>query len=414
MYLLFAIITLLLSAFFSGVEIAFISSNKLQLELDRSTGKFPSKIISYFTKNESDFITTMLVGNNIALVIYGIIMTKILTPYLLIYFASSYVILFVQTLVTTVIILVTAEFLPKAIFKIYPNNILRIFSLPIFFFFILFRPFGLLFFNLSKFFIQIFLRHKLTEDRHFFGRIDLDEYLSSLKTNQHVEDVVEVEMLQNALELSNKKLRECMMPRTEIIALDIKSSINTLKEKFIETKLSKIIIFKKNIDNVIGYVHSSDLFKNPHNIKSILLPIPFVPESMLAMQLLNDFIENDKGIALVVDEFGGTSGMLTIEDVTEEIVGEINDEHDLDVTKIEIINKSEFIIPARLEVELVNKECSINLPDSEEYETIAGLVLNFLEDIPSKGDIIELDDYTLKIQEVDDRSILSVLLVKKY
>jgi CBS domain containing-hemolysin-like protein len=414
MYLLFAITTLLLSAFFSGVEIAFISSNKLQLELDRSTGKFPSKIISYFTKNESDFITTMLVGNNIALVIYGIIMTKILTPYLLIYFASSYVILFVQTLVTTVIILVTAEFLPKAIFKIYPNNILRIFSLPIFFFFILFRPFGLLFFNLSKFFIQIFLRHKLTEDRHFFGRIDLDEYLSSLKTNQHVEDVVEVEMLQNALELSSKKLRECMMPRTEIIALDIKSSINTLKEKFIETKLSKIIIFKKNIDNVIGYVHSSDLFKNPHNIKSILLPIPFVPESMLAMQLLNDFIENDKGIALVVDEFGGTSGMLTIEDVTEEIVGEINDEHDLDVTKIEIINKSEFIIPARLEVELVNKECSINLPDSEEYETIAGLVLNFLEDIPSKGDIIELDDYTLKIQEVDDRSILSVLLVKKY
>ena len=414
MYLLFAIITLLLSAFFSGVEIAFISSNKLQLELDRSTGKFPSKIISYFTKNESDFITTMLVGNNIALVIYGIIMTKILTPYLLIYFASSYVILFVQTLVTTVIILVTAEFLPKAIFKIYPNNILRIFSLPIFFFFILFRPFGLLFFNLSKFFIQIFLRHKLTEDRHFFGRIDLDEYLSSLKTNQHVEDVVEVEMLQNALELSSKKLRECMMPRTEIIALDIKSSINTLKEKFIETKLSKIIIFKKNIDNVIGYVHSSDLFKNPHNIKSILLPIPFVPESMLAMQLLNDFIENVKGIALVVDEFGGTSGMLTIEDVTEEIVGEINDEHDLDVTKIEIINKSEFIIPARLEVELVNKECSINLPDSEEYETIAGLVLNFLEDIPSKGDIIELDDYTLKIQEVDDRSILSVLLVKKY
>ena len=414
MYLLFAITTLLLSAFFSGVEIAFISSNKLQLELDRSTGKFPSKIISYFTKNESDFITTMLVGNNIALVIYGIIMTKILTPYLLIYFASSYVILFVQTLVTTVIILVTAEFLPKAIFKIYPNNILRIFSLPIFFFFILFRPFGLLFFNLSKFFIQIFLRHKLTEDRHFFGRIDLDEYLSSLKTNQHVEDVVEVEMLQNALELSSKKLRECMMPRTEIIALDIKSSINTLKEKFIETKLSKIIIFKKNIDNVIGYVHSSDLFKNPHNIKSILLPIPFVPETMLAMQLLNDFIENDKGIALVVDEFGGTSGMLTIEDVTEEIVGEINDEHDLDVTKIEIINKSEFIIPARLEVELVNKECSINLPDSEEYETIAGLVLNFLEDIPSKGDIIELDDYTLKIQEVDDRSILSVLLVKKY
>ena len=414
MYLIFAIITLLLSAFFSGVEIAFISSNKLQLELDRSTGRFHSKIISYFTKNESDFITTMLVGNNIALVIYGIIMTKLLTPYLILYLTSSYIILLVQTLITTIIILVTAEFLPKAIFKIYPNNVLRIFSLPIVFLFILFRPFGFLFFNLSKFFIQIFLRHKLIEDRHFFGRIDLDEYLSSLKFNQQNEDIAEVEMLQNALDLSSKKLRECMIPRTEIVALDIKSSINTLKEKFIETKLSKIIIFKKNIDNVIGYVHSSDLFKSPRNIKSLLLPIPFVPESMLAMQLLNDFIENDKGIALVVDEFGGTSGMLTIEDVTEEIVGEINDEHDLDITQIERISESEFIIPARFEVELVNKECSISLPDSEEYETIAGLVLNFLENIPNKGDIVELDDYTLKIQEVDDRSVLTVLLIKKY
>ena len=414
MYLTFALITLSLSAFFSGVEIAFISSNKIKLELDKNSGKFPSNIISYFSKNDSDFITTMLVGNNIALVIYGILMTKFLTPFLSIFLFSSYSILLAQTLISTLIILVTAEFLPKAICKIYPNNILKIFAIPIFFFFILFRPFGWFFFHLSKIFIELFLRHKLLDNRKYFGRLDLDEYLNNIKTNDLGEDSVEVEMMQNTLDLSSKKLRECMIPRTEIIAHDISSSVDELKNKFIETKLSKIIIFKNNIDNVIGYVHSSDLFKNPRNIKSLLLPIPFVPESMLAMQLLNDFIENDKGVALVVDEFGGTSGMLTIEDVTEEIVGEINDEHDKVSDEIERISEKEFFIPARLEVELVNKECLVSLPISDEYETIAGLVLSLLEDIPSEGDIIELDDYDLKINSVDDRSILSVTLKINY
>ena len=414
MYLTFALITLSLSAFFSGVEIAFISSNKIKLELDKNSGKFPANIISYFSKNDSDFITTMLVGNNIALVIYGILMTKFLTPFLSIFLFSSYSILLAQTLISTLIILVTAEFLPKAICKIYPNNILKIFAIPIFFFFILFRPFGWFFFHLSKIFIELVLRHKLLDNRKYFGRLDLDEYLNNIKTNDLGEDSVEVEMMQNTLDLSSKKLRECMIPRTEIIAHDISSSVDELKNKFIETKLSKIIIFKNNIDNVIGYVHSSDLFKNPRNIKSLLLPIPFVPESMLAMQLLNDFIENDKGVALVVDEFGGTSGMLTIEDVTEEIVGEINDEHDKVSDEIERISEKEFFIPARLEVELVNKECLVSLPISDEYETIAGLVLSLLEDIPSEGDIIELDDYDLKINSVDDRSILSVTLKINY
>lgn len=414
MYLTFALITLSLSAFFSGVEIAFISSNKIKLELDKNSGKFPANIISYFSKNDSDFITTMLVGNNIALVIYGILMTKFLTPFLSIFLFSSYSILLAQTLISTLIILVTAEFLPKAICKIYPNNILKIFAIPIFFFFILFRPFGWFFFHLSKIFIELVLRHKLLDNRKYFGRLDLDEYLNNIKTNDLGEDSVEVEMMQNTLDLSSKKLRECMIPRTEIIAHDISSSVDELKNKFIETKLSKIIIFKNNIDNVIGYVHSSDLFKNPRNIKSLLLPIPFVPESMLAMQLLNDFIENDKGVALVVDEFGGTSGMLTIEDVTEEIVGEINDEHDKVSDEIERISEKEFFIPARLEVELVNKECLVSLPISDEYETIAGLVLSLLEDIPSEGDVIELDDYDLKINSVDDRSILSVTLKINY
>jgi|TARA_B110000240_G_C13513143_1_gene461166 putative hemolysin len=414
MYLTFALITLSLSAFFSGVEIAFISSNKIKLELDKNSGKFPANIISYFSKNDSDFITTMLVGNNIALVIYGILMTKFLTPFLSIFLFTSYSILLAQTLISTLIILVTAEFLPKAICKIYPNNILKFFAIPIFFFYILFRPFGWFFFHLSKIFIELVLRHKLLDNRKYFGRLDLDEYLNNIKTNDLGEDSVEVEMMQNTLDLSSKKLRECMIPRTEIIAHDISSSVDELKNKFIETKLSKIIIFKNNIDNVIGYVHSSDLFKNPRNVKSLLLPIPFVPESMLAMQLLNDFIENDKGVALVVDEFGGTSGMLTIEDVTEEIVGEINDEHDKASDEIERISEKEFFIPARLEVELVNKECFVSLPISDEYETIAGLVLSLLEDIPSEGDVIELDDYDLKINSVDDRSILSVTLKINY
>ena len=406
-----AISTLLFSAFFSGVEIAFISANKLKLELDKNTGKFPANIITYFSKNESDFITTMLVGNNIALVVYGIVMTQILTPQITDYFNSDFSLLMVQTIITTLIVLVTAEFLPKAIFRIYPNQILRIFSIPIWLFFVLFRPVALLMLFLSKLVLKYLLGQKMEDGKQVFGKTDLDEYLSNVKSAEGVEDSrVEVEMLQNVLDLADKKLRECMIPRTKLVAMDISSPINEIKNKFIATKLSKILIFKGNIDKVIGYIHSSDLFRNPQNVRSILLPIPFVPESMSVMQLLNQFIESNKGVALVVDEFGGTSGMLTIEDVTEEIVGEIVDEHDVEEITDKKLAKNKYQLFAGLDIELVNKKYNLTLPESDEYETIAGLILHHLAEIPQKNDVVELEEFQFTIIKVNDTAIQEVQL----
>ena len=406
-----AISTLLFSAFFSGVEIAFISANKLKLELDKNTGKFPANIITYFSKNESDFITTMLVGNNIALVVYGIVMTQILTPQITDYFNSDFSLLMVQTIITTLIVLVTAEFLPKAIFRIYPNQILRIFSIPIWLFFVFFRPVALLMLFLSKLVLKYLLGQKMEDGKQVFGKTDLDEYLSNVKSAEGVEDSrVEVEMLQNVLDLTDKKLRECMIPRTKLVAMDISSPINEIKNRFIATKLSKILIFKGNIDKVIGYIHSSDLFRNPQNVRSILLPIPFVPESMSVMQLLNQFIDSNKGVALVVDEFGGTSGMLTIEDVTEEIVGEIVDEHDVEEITDKKLAKNKYQLFAGLDIELVNKKYNLTLPESDEYETIAGLILHHLAEIPQKNDVIKLEEFQFTIIKVNDTAIQEVQL----
>ena len=411
MYLTIALSTILLSAFFSGIEIAFVSSNKLQLELDKGNENISSKIISLFSRNESNFITTMLIGNNISLVVYGIAMTKLLTPIFQDYFFDTYVLLLIQTIVSTLIILVTAEFLPKSIFKIYPNTTLRLFSFPICCFYILFYPFALLFLNGSKIIMKIFFGQNLSESKHFFNKTDLDEYLTHINSNnEQAPNSVEVEMLQNTLQLSSKKIRECMIPRTEIIALNVNSTVKELKEKFIETKLSKILIYKNNIDNIIGYVHSSDLFRNPRNIRSLLLPIPFVPETMFAMQLLSDFIDGDKGVAIVVDEFGGTSGMITIEDVTEEIVGEIEDEYDVDQQLIEKISDNEYLILARIDVLLLNKNLNLDIPESEEYETLAGYVLNYFENIPKIDEIIDQDEFKIIIKEVDDRSVIKILL----
>jgi len=406
-----AAITLLFSAFFSGVEIAFISANKLKLELDKNSGKFPANIISYFSKNESDFITTMLVGNNIALVVYGIVMTQILTPQIEDYLHSEVALLLVQTIITTLIILVTAEFFPKAIFRIFPNQILRIFSIPIWLFFVFFRPVALLMLYLSKVVLKYVFGQKIEEGKQVFGKTDLDEYLSNIKSVEGDEEHrVEVEMLQNVLDLTDKKLRECMIPRTEIVAMDILAPINDIKDKFIATKLSKILIYKGNIDQVIGYVHSSDLFRSPKNVRSVLLPIPFVPESMSAMQLLTQFINTNKGIALVVDEFGGTSGMLTIEDVTEEIVGEIVDEHDMEEITDKKLSKNQYQLFARLDIEMVNKKYGLNLPESDEYETIAGLILDHLEEIPKQDDVIKLEEFQFTIIKVNDTAIQEVQL----
>jgi len=406
------LISLFFSAFFSGVEIAFISANKLQLELDKSKGKFSSRMIAFFSKNESDFITTMLVGNNISLVVYGIVMTQVFTPKLQLFFDSDFLLLLIQTIIATLIVLVTAEFIPKAIFRIFPNQILTIFSIPIWLLFVFLRPFAILMLKITNFLLNYVLNQNIAQNRQVFGKTDLDDFLSHVRPAGGEEDNrIEVEMLQNALDLSEKRVRECMIPRTDIVAIDILSSLDLVKTKFVETKLSKLLVFKGNIDNIIGYIHSYDLFKDPKNLKSVLLPLPFVPESMKAMELLNQFIESNKGIAVVLDEFGGTAGMITIEDVTEEIVGEIVDEHDIDQVTDQQIDEATFIFPGRSYVEDINRKYNLELPDSDQYETISGLLLDYLEKIPKKDDVIKFKQYHFTILNVNKTTIQEVRLV---
>ena len=408
------IITLLFSAFFSGIEIAFISSNKLKLEIDKDSDSFFSKTISIFSENESNFIATMLVGNNISLVIFSISISELLQPFILQFTSSDIVLILIQTIIATIIVLVTAEFIPKTIFRMNPNYMLKLFSLPLLLFYYLLYPVVFVMISISEFFLRYVFGLKLRQVKQTFSKIDLDEYLENITIDNENEDASsEVEMLQNALELSNIKVRECMVPRTEVFAVNMKVSIDGLKQVFIDTKFSKLPIFKENIDNIIGYVHSSDLFKNPSTIKSVMLPVPIVPESMPANELLNTFISKNKGIAIVVDEFGGTSGLVTIEDVTEEIVGEIVDEHDKEEVLDKKINGTEFLFSARMEVDLINDKYNLDLPKSEEYETIAGLILSLHEEIPKVGEKIEIQNITLIIENVDEKSIKSVRLLTK-
>ena len=408
------IITLLLSAFFSGIEIAFVSSNRLKLELDKSSGSFVSRILSIFSKDESNFIATMLVGNNIALVIFSISMTELLAPSLD-FITSDLLLLLIQTVVSTVIVLISAEFIPKVIFRINPNYMLKFFSIPLVLFYFFLYPIVFFMLFISRFFLKYIFRLKTEQVNQVFSKVDLDEYLDSLTQNMENEEILnsEVEMLQNVLELSNIKVRECMVPRTDMTAINIRSTTSELRSLFIETKFTKIPVFKDNIDNIIGYVHSSDLFKKPLTIKSIMLPIPIVTESLAANEMLHTFINKNKSIALVVDEFGGTSGLVTIEDVTEEIVGEIEDEHDKDDIIDEKISDNEFLFSSRMEVDQINNKYNLNLPESEEYETIAGFLLTLHEDIPEKDEEIEFDDKLFIVDSVDEKSIKIIRVLVK-
>ncbi len=395
------------------MEIAFISANKLQLELDKQSEKYSSRLLSKTLHSPSKFIASMLVGNNIALVVYGISMAEFLEPILINYTDSSFVILLLQTILSTLIILVTAEFFPKAIFRINPNLFLRVFALPLMFFYYLLSPIVSLTLYLSKKGLK-FIGVVLVEDNPIFGKVDLEEYLKQFSNPTEGEDMdMEVQILQNALDFSNVKVRECMVPRTEIVAISISKSIEELRNVFIDTKLSKVLIFKDSIDEIIGYSHSSELFKSPLDIKSILFPIPFVPESMHANELLELFISQSKTIAVVVDEFGGTSGMITIEDVMEEIFGEIEDEFDLEQECEHQIDDNHFIFSGRLELDYLNEKYKFNLEVSDEYETLAGFLISKLENIPKKGAVIVVGQYKFIIDIVTDIKIERVSLQKR-
>ncbi|MAX80711.1 MAG: hemolysin [Crocinitomicaceae bacterium] len=400
------LLSLAFSAFFSGIEMAFVSANKLKIELDKKLGSWPAKIYSYFLQNESRFITAMLMGNNIALVIYGIKMGDLLEPQLKAIISNDVLLLLVQTIVSTLIILVTAEFFPKITFRINPNKTLSFFAIPVV------LIYGLLYFFvsitlwISEVLIKYVLRVETDNSSVAFNLVDLDHYVKEATAEKDQEELdSEIQIFQNALDFGSVKARECMVPRTEIVAMDMDTPIEQLRDKFIERGLSKILIYRDNIDNIIGYTHSFELFKKPDAITKILLPISIIPESMAANEVLQLLIKQKRTIAVVVDEFGGTAGLLTVEDVVEEIFGDIEDEHDKDELTEEEIKTGEYRFAARLEVDYINEQYDLDLPESEEYETLAGLIINLYESIPSEGELISTDQFVFTIEKVSDKRI---------
>lgn len=404
--------SVLLSAFFSGMEIAYLSSNKLRLELDKQSNSIVSRLLQRILHSPSKYIATMLVGNNISLVVYGITMAVVLEPTIQEYTQSSFIVLLIQTLISTSIILVTAEFIPKAFFRLNANRFLRILVFPLTLFYYLLAPIVSVIIFLSKRVLKLF-GLVLVEDSHVFGKLDLEEYLKFHSSESNYKNLdVEVKILQNALDFSSVKIRECMLPRTEIVAIEVTKTIEDLLKIFIDTKLSKVLIYKENIDNIIGYAHSNELFKSPKNIKSILIPISYVPESMMANDMLELFIKERKGIAVVVDEFGGTSGMITIEDIVEEILGEIEDEYDSEKDLEIEIDETTYRFSARLEIDYLNDKYHLDLPKSDEYETLGGLLISQLETIPMKFTEIKIGDNRIVIDQVTETKIEAVTISK--
>lgn len=402
-------LSVIASAFFSGMEIAFISANRLKIELEKQKGKWTAKILSRFVKNQEHFIASMLLGNNVALVVYGIYFAKILEPSIKEYITSvDALVLLIQTICSTLIILVTAEFLPKAVFRINPNRFLTLFS-PVLYvvYWVLFLP-TLFTMWLSNLTLKLF-RVDVSKSEQAFTKVDLDHYVRDLneRLKEEAELENEIQILQNALDFSEVKARDCMVPRTDIIALEIEDDIQVLIDKFIETGLSKILIYRDTIDNIIGFIHSFELFKKPARIKDVLLPVFMVPEAMGGSDLLKDFTDKKKSIAVVVDEFGGTAGIVTIEDLMEEIFGEIEDEHDTEEVQFVAVSENEFLVSARIEIDKLNLllETDFELPSSESYETLGGLVINELETIPEQGAELSLDHFLITVEEVLENRI---------
>jgi CBS domain containing-hemolysin-like protein len=406
------LIATLASAFFSGLEIAFITSNKLRIELESKQGNFSAKILSHFNKNPSHYLGTMLLGNNIALVIFSIYMDEELNPWLGQYISSEVIVLLTSTFLSTLFILITAEYLPKSIFRVNPNKTLTLFAFPLSIVYGLLYPVMILTIGLSEFVLKKIFRLKVEKENSAFTMIDLDNYLKegTSISEQKADMDYEIQIFQNALDFSKIKARECMIPRTEMVALDVNQSIDELKAKFIQTRLSKILIYSEGIDNIIGYVYSKELFKQPESIRSILLPVSVVPESIPASELLTIFIQQRKSIVVVVDEFGGTSGMLTMEDVMEEIFGEIDDEHDKEEMIEKQLNETEFVFSARLETDYINDKYKLGLPILDNFETLGGLIMHYHESIPKPNEKITIDNFLFTITVVSKTRIEQVNL----
>lgn len=409
--LIIILICLVLSAFFSGMEIAFVSANRFKIEVDRKKGNLSGSIIGGFLEQPSRFISTLLVGNNIALVVYGIVMAKVLEPWIRTFTETESAILVVQTILSTLLILVTAEFLPKAFFRINPNRMLDLFAVPAKVFYVLLYPLVWVIDRFSKRILSALFKVKLNEEKMTFGRSDLDEYVNEFTSSDEEQEVdSEIKIFRNALSFSDIKVRECMIPRTEIIAVDIDTDINDLKEKLVDTGLSKILIYRDDIDNIIGYVHSFELFQRPSSIKNIIRPISLVPESTKVKDLLKQFGQQRRSVAVVLNEYGGTAGMVTVEDIIEEIFGDIEDEHDKEDLVEEKLSENEYRLSARLEIHYINEAFNLDLPESDNYTTLAGYIIEHYQSIPQLNEVIRVEDYEFTVIKVDSTRIDEVLL----
>ncbi len=418
---LIIILCLILSAFFSGMEIAFVSANKIHIEIEKKQTGFLAKVLSRLTRKPSKFIATMLIGNNIALVVYGFYMGDLLMDWFQQMLPSSYTFiqlaftdfsLLTQTIISTLVILITAEFLPKVFFQIYANTLLKILAIPAYLFYAVFSPISEFVIKVSDFILRALFKTRGDEVQLAFSKVELGDYITEQMEAVEEEDDLdsEIQIFQNALEFSAVKAREVMVPRTEITAVELHETPKNLAKLFSETGYSKILVYKDTIDNIIGYIHSYELFKKPKTIKSILLPVEFVPETMLIHEILKILTKKRKSMAVVLDEYGGTSGVMTVEDIVEELFGEIEDEHDSTDLHEEQLDERTFKFSARLEVDYINETYRLELPDTEEFETLGGLIVHETGEIPEQDSKIRIGDYLFTILEVSSTKIDLVTL----
>lgn len=401
--LTYILISLAFSAFFSGMEIAFISSNKLRYELDKKNKSLSSKILGIFYKNPNLFISTMLVGNNIALVVYGLQMAILLEPIIAKVVDNEALIVFIQSILSTILILFAGEFIPKTIFKLNPNLSLNLFAVPLLVIYILLYPISKFSSLLSFGFLKLGGVKNLNSDSaRALGKVDLDYFIQqSMEDTSRKSDMeTEVKIFQNALDFSNVRLRDCIVPRTEIVACEREVTMDELRTKFIETGLSKILVYNENIDDIIGYIHSSELFKHPDDWTQSIKSVPIVPETMAANKLMKMLMQDKKSLAVVVDEFGGTSGIVTLEDLVEEIFGEIEDEHDMKSYVAKKVSDEEYLLSGRIEIDTLNEMFGLDLPESDDYVTIAGFILHFYQNFPKLNESVTIGRYTFKIIKV--------------
>lgn len=419
--IIIVITTLIFSAFFSGMEIAYVSSNKIHIELEKKQDDFLGRILAKLTAKPSKYIAAMLIGNNIALVIYGLKMGDVLVQWFQSMLPSdsttlSYLLvdlqLLTQTVISTLVILITAEFLPKVFFQIYANTLLKVLALPTYIFYVLFSWISDVVLWISDAVLKYIFKAEGEDVALAMTKVELGNYISEqMESVENHDDVdSEIQIFQNALEFSEVKAREVMVPRTEITAVDISESIENLSQLFIETGRTKIIIYKDNIDDILGYVHAFELFKKPKSIKSIIISVSFVPETILIKDVLNILTKKRQSIAVVIDEYGGTSGIMSVEDIIEELFGEIEDEHDTVAMIEDQINENTYKFSARLEVDYLNETYKLNLPESENYETLGGLIVNKTEEIPKENDDVQIDNFKFTIEEVSSTKIDVVLL----